>query len=48
MLADPDDPEHDELREWIGGEFDPEAFDAAATSELLELYDRHTRRRARG
>jgi hypothetical protein len=33
--------------EWVGGEFDPDAFDAAATSALLELYDRHTRQRTR-
>ncbi|MCV2488229.1 plasmid pRiA4b ORF-3 family protein [Geodermatophilus sp. YIM 151500] len=47
VLADPADPDHDELLEWVGGEFDPDAFDAAATSELLELYDRHTRQRLR-
>jgi hypothetical protein len=46
VLADPADPEHAELLEWVGGEFDPDAFDVAATNELLELYDRHTRRRA--
>jgi hypothetical protein len=44
VLADPADPEHAELLEWVGGEFDPDAFDVAATNELLELYDRHTRR----
>jgi pRiA4b ORF-3-like protein len=47
VLADPADPERPELVEWLGGEFDPDAFDAAATSELLELYDRHTRQRTR-
>jgi hypothetical protein len=26
-LADPNHPEHEELLDWIGGEFDPEAFD---------------------
>lgn len=26
-IADPDDPEHDDLLEWVGGEFDPERFD---------------------
>ena len=44
VLADPADPEHAELLEWVGGEFDPDAFDVAATNEILELYDRHTRR----
>jgi pRiA4b ORF-3-like protein len=48
VLADPADPERPELLEWLGGEFDPDAFDVAATDELLELYDRHTRQRARG
>lgn len=47
VLADPSDPEHAELLEWVGGEFDPDAFDLAATNELLELYDRHTRQRMR-
>ena len=47
VLADPADPEHEEMLEWVGGEFDPDAFNLAATNELLELYDRHTRQRAR-
>lgn len=47
VLADPADPEHDELLEWVGGEFDPEAFDLALVNELLQLYDRHTRQRRR-
>lgn len=28
-LADPEDEEHDEVLEWVGGSFDPEAFDPA-------------------
>ena len=47
-LADPADLERPELLDWLGGEFDPDAFDVAATDGLLELYDRHTRRRTRG
>jgi Plasmid pRiA4b ORF-3-like protein len=47
-LADPADPEHDELLAWVGGEFDPDAFDLTGTNELLELYDRHTRQRPPG
>lgn len=27
VLQDPNHPEHDEMLEWIGGSFDPEAFD---------------------
>jgi hypothetical protein len=26
-IRDPAHPEHDELLEWVGGAFDPEAFD---------------------
>jgi hypothetical protein len=29
ILADPEHPEHDERRDWLGGWFDPEAFDAS-------------------
>ena len=45
VLADPADEEHETMLEWVGGSFDPEAFDLAGTNELLELYDRHTRQR---
>jgi hypothetical protein len=27
IIADPEHPEHDEMLEWAGGEFDPELFD---------------------
>jgi hypothetical protein len=47
VLADPADPEHAELKEWLRGPVDPEAFDVAAVNDLLELYDRHTRQRRR-
>lgn len=36
---------HEQLLEWIGGTFDPEAFDLVETNAQLELFDRHTRRR---
>jgi len=26
-ITDPNHPEHEERLEWVGGEFDPEAFD---------------------
>ena len=34
-LADPNDPEHDSLKEWIGGSFDPAAFDVAEVNQRL-------------
>ena len=34
-LADPNDPQHGELKEWIGGSFDPTAFDVAEINERL-------------
>jgi len=38
ILADPDHAEYEERMEWVGGEFDPEAFDPdAITKELQRL-----------
>ncbi len=34
-LRDPEHEEHDELLEWLGGTFDPEAFDLARTNRAL-------------
>ncbi|QYG92364.1 plasmid pRiA4b ORF-3 family protein [Iamia sp. SCSIO 61187] len=34
-LADPSHPDHDELRDWLGGPFDPEAFDADEVTRRL-------------
>ncbi len=34
-LADPNHPEHDEYLKWIGGSFDPEAFNADEVNQLL-------------
>jgi hypothetical protein len=35
ILGDPTHPEHRERREWLGGPFDPEAFDAGAFEKNL-------------
>lgn len=39
-LADPHDPEHDNLKEWIGGPFDPKAFDVAEVNRRLNPSER--------
>ena len=40
-IRDPEYPEHEEMLEWIGGEFDPEAFDLEEVNvELSSPLDR--------
>jgi hypothetical protein len=34
-IRDPKHPEHDAMLEWVGGAFDPEAFDLRAVTERL-------------
>ena len=35
-LHDPKHEEHEEMREWIGGDFDPEAFDLDEVNQVLK------------
>ena len=35
-LSDPDHEEHDAMLEWVGGKFDPNAFDVAAVDRALK------------
>jgi Plasmid pRiA4b ORF-3-like protein len=35
-LADPSHEEHDDFLGWVGGSFDPEAFDLAAANAALQ------------
>lgn len=35
ILRDPDHPEHEDRLDWLGGPFDPEAFDLAAVNRKL-------------
>lgn len=36
-ISDPDHEDHDELVEWIGGDFDPEAFDLGRFNSKLRF-----------
>ncbi len=39
VLADPSHPEHADLKEWIGEEFDSQRFDRdAVNADLLEAF----------
>lgn len=46
-LADRSHPEHEELSEWIGGHFDPEAFSIDKVNRLLSPPHRHSKTSAR-
>jgi len=47
-LHDPEHPEHEEMLEWIGGEFDPEVFNLDEVNvELQRLTQSEVRRRHR-
>ncbi|MEB3269862.1 MAG: plasmid pRiA4b ORF-3 family protein [Leptolyngbya sp.] len=35
-IADPNHPDHEDMLEWVGGSFDPEAFDLAAVNDRLQ------------
>ncbi|MDA0867756.1 MAG: plasmid pRiA4b ORF-3 family protein, partial [Cyanobacteria bacterium] len=32
----PNHPDHEDMLEWVGGSFDPEAFDLAAVNDRLQ------------
>lgn len=34
-ISDPSDPEHEEMLEWVGGEFDPEEFDIEEVNAIF-------------
>jgi hypothetical protein len=42
IIGDPGHPEHDEYLEWVGGTFDPEAFDLEAANAGLRRMKRGT------
>ncbi|MBI3979819.1 MAG: plasmid pRiA4b ORF-3 family protein [Chloroflexi bacterium] len=35
-IRDPEHPDHDEMLEWVGGAFDPEAYDLARVNRELK------------
>lgn len=37
-IHDPDHEEHERMLEWVGGSFDPEAFDLGRTNDALKQY----------
>ncbi len=39
-LNSPDDPEYESMVEWLGGKFDPEAFNIKETNKILSEYIR--------
>lgn len=43
ILADPNDEEHAELTEWVGGDFDAERFDREAVNAALAVIARRRR-----
>ena len=43
-IQDPDHEEHDEYLEWVGGEFDPEAFDQEQVNQALAALRRKSTR----
>jgi len=40
IINDPENPEHEEMLEWLGGDFDPEALDLEEINALLAKYCR--------
>ena len=37
-IQDPDHPDHEDMLEWVGGEFDPEAVDLDEINETLRYF----------
>jgi hypothetical protein len=38
IIRDPDHPEHAEMQEWLGSDFDPESFDLDEVNRVLKRY----------
>jgi hypothetical protein len=37
-LSDPDHPDHEDMLEWVGGQFAPEAFDLEGVNKELQRH----------
>jgi hypothetical protein len=37
-IQDPNHPEHEDMMEWVGGQFDPEAFDVDEVNQYLKKF----------
>lgn len=38
IVGDPEHPEHEEMLDWLGGDFDPEHFNLVETNNMLSQY----------
>lgn len=47
ILANPNDDEHASTRQWVGGKFDPERFDAVAVNKKLATLSKRRGRPSR-
>jgi hypothetical protein len=43
----PRHPEHEDMVEWIGGEFDPKAFDLRGVNGALQLFQAYVEEASR-
>jgi hypothetical protein len=46
-MRDPNHPEHEDMVEWAGGEFDPEAFDLRGVNGALQLFQAYVEEASR-
>jgi hypothetical protein len=47
VVRDPRHPEHEDMVEWIGGEFDPQAFDVRGVNGALQLFQAYVEEESR-
>jgi pRiA4b ORF-3-like protein len=47
-LADPNHERHEEMLDWIGDDFDPQAFSVDKVNKMLAPLSRHRRKTSQG